>query len=202
MIDEAALLERGVALEREGTWDDDLPEDEVAELVKPTMFSNCSQLQANGSLACYNVMEGLQSPAEFGDGTFLGGLAHLPIAAFYNRTYPAVQDRIAEALAGADRVVARLFEKGVVRGTRGLIGGFSVEFYGEDRAWCGYGHVSEEVMAWKVKREVVEPEVDGNAEQKEYSHDASETTSEAEGGGANVGGEVLPARQPAKRRRW
>lgn len=148
MIDEAGMQDR-LSLKRVGEWTGELPVREVRDVLKPDRCSSCPELTAKGSLAGYEVLEGLLQREPFEEGEFIPGSECLPVAAFNARMYEPALDRVAEALSEYDRVVARVFEKGVVRGPRGLIGSFQVEFY-EGMSWLGYGHVGEDYVVWEV----------------------------------------------------
>lgn len=196
MIDESALKEH-LTLERIGEWEGHLPFGDIAETVRTDRFSNCTQLQANGSMACYNVMDGLQSPEEFADGMFFDGMQYLPIAAFYERLYEPTMERVAETLAQYDVIVARVFERGAVHGARGLVGQFSVEFYGDDLAWCGYGHFGEEVVVWRV----VKPEILPVDTIEEVADETASPAEQIEGGGEDAEGDGVQEVSPPRRRR-
>jgi hypothetical protein len=113
-------------------------------------------VQAKGSLAAYEVLEGLQNPEPFEDGDLIPGMQCLPVAAFYPRMYEATIPKIAEALRGYDRLVARNFVNGKPGKPFSNIGNFPVQCY-DSLSWAAPGAMSDEVFVWEIVAEEEAP---------------------------------------------
>lgn len=136
-----------LSLSQGGVVDAQLPLAEVAVNVCPQMTDSCVICRAKGSLASSNVMEGLGKSEPCLDGTLILGTQYIPIMAFNQRTYDAVMEKVAEALSGFDRVIARPFYHGQPQKPIASVGNFCVEV-GQD--YCYPGHVGEEYTAWVI----------------------------------------------------
>jgi hypothetical protein len=166
VIDEEALG-RYLFLERVGEWEGELPKQEIPDHLKPTLMDGCGDVPPKASLAAYAVLEGMLEGEDFEDGTFLGGTCMVPIAAFHDPMYATMTEKMAETLAGYERIVARNFANGQPRQgkPRCYVAARHCEVYEEQ--WPAPGGMSDEVIVWEVLGPAlvaVLPEADAVAE--------------------------------------
>ena len=175
MIDEAALAEL-VDLSYVGMSEVEPPRGDLKDEIKPGMRDQCNFVRALGSLAAYEMLDGLTDVAEFEDGEGAPGTQYTPIAACHDRMYAIAMSRVAEVISGYDRVVARRFLKGQARGSIANIGHFLMEVY-DGGEWCGFGHVEEDAHIWDVVKpaeEAAAPEPAAPTDEPEAETDDSD----------------------------
>ncbi len=151
MLD-AETVGQWVGLTEGGAVSVELPESTIAENLKPRVSDSCALCRAKGSLAAASIMEGvikLTGSTPFKDGTLIPQSQYLPIAAFHDRQYPAVMQRVAEALREYDVVIARPFLLDQPQKPIARVGQSLVEVYGD---YCGRGHVVVPYFEWEIAK--------------------------------------------------